>query len=517
MPDSIGQSCLPIYSMNNTGSIRSRIALIHFLIPIVAFSGLYAGIIYTIVKRWLVQPHSYGQGFIIFLFSLYLLWCKKDTLARTQIKPSLIKGSLLLSFGCFMFFIGKVSSTTIIYETSLIFSLMGLTLLLLGGHFFRILATPLILLFFLFPIFDTLLGGHLIVLQKVSAVIASHVLAIFQIPLFRESVVLTMPHTTLNVAPECSGINHLVALAILSIPLGYFARLTWFGRILLFFLSICVGIFANGLRVAFIGLWTYYKEGASVHGPSDFLLVSFVFLFGLASLFLITVIMRKLRIFRLKSNGSNKASDSFSQPIPPKLAITTSFIALFLFSGTALGSQFFTPRPVYLKNDLKNIPKIIGEWRGEDTPKLSFHVPDISPDSKLSRIYRKPDGNALELYVAYFADQKDERDVFNTAFSTIQNTSGTTPTDPLSNETLHLSLWYVIDGNLIRRPYIAKLKTFTNLLLKRRNNAGIIIIAFPETSKMSTQDDTFDNPRLPFEPFLSTVQSYLIINVVPPY
>ena len=96
-------------------------------------------------------------------------------------------------------------------------------------------------------------------------------LQVVGIPAYREGLYLFLPNVTLEVARACSGVNYLVAILALGLPLGYLYLPTVWRRVLLLTMAIGVAAISNSLRVALIGVLSYLEIGSPLHGPGHVL------------------------------------------------------------------------------------------------------------------------------------------------------------------------------------------------------------------------------------------------------
>lgn len=456
------------------------------------FLFLFSDVIFPMVKLWFTEPHFYAHGCVIVIASIFMIWKKKDILAQTSISPATIKGSGLTLLGCLMLYFGELSDTRTVSEFSIIVTLIGVTWLVLGSKFLNILFVPLVFLTFIFPVFPNILGKHITIFQALAAYIASCVLSFSGMSVYYHDHIIHLPHITLNVAESCSGLNQIITLVALGFFLGYTSNKTRLGQIVLILSAIFIGVFANGIRVAFIGWWTYYHRSAALHGPADILLVSFIFLTGSLALIFLSAYLKKsifhneieaderMRIDPVENENGNRLKLSF-------------ILAISIFLITSLSLYLYKPRPVYLKNNLQHISQKIGGWIGKDVIRLGEPFESILTDNAVKRVYKDSYENCINLFIGYFILQNEEKDVFGDYNIFLKDSNNITLTLKNSSEvyvkkirygkednTMHGYAWYVIDGKLITNRFSAKMATLINIFFKRKNNAAIVIITIPK-------------------------------------
>jgi EpsI family protein len=473
-----------VSSLNHSAPLTSNrlVRVIPFFILAALFIVVNFETITLLVKDWFTYSASHGS--LMFLVSVFIVWRKRKYFGQIKLQPNIILGIVLAALGCMMLVSGRMSITPSLEKISLIPTLLGLVLLLGGWNYLRALYVPIFYLIFTMSVFDTILSGQLIYFQRIAAYIATNVLNVLGLPVLRTGQTIALPHITLDVATACSGINHILALVGIAIPLAFITQRTRLRKIVLVLEAFFIGILANGLRVTAIGLWTHFNKNAAVHGPLDIFLASFIFGFGLVALFTLSIIQGKVSLKTVVSNSVKRELSQREQSngrVRP--ALITAALLLFVTGGYLF---LHTTEPVYLNKDQREIPTVIGSWVAEDVYKGGVNSDGIHPDSELRRTYRNPDHGRIHVYVGYFSKQGGERKVFNSEYSSFKSNSNPVNLFQDSNVALTLNhkksdkgsvyFGYIIDGELVSRPYMAKLAMIKNALLNRKSNAGIVII-----------------------------------------
>jgi exosortase len=139
-------------------------------------------------------------------------------------------------------------------RTALVFAIIGCVLFLGGVDILRILAFPLLLLFFMIPLPSIIYNQITLPLQFLASDLAERALSLLGVPVLREGNILELPSQRLSVVEACSGIRSLLSLSFLSLVYGYiFERRTWM-RVALFLSTVPIAIVANAGRVTLTGL-----------------------------------------------------------------------------------------------------------------------------------------------------------------------------------------------------------------------------------------------------------------------
>lgn len=456
-------------------------------LPIVfAFILVYFRTLSWIVGTWSTYQGSHGP--IILAISLYMIWTKRESIRRMERSPSLPFGIALTTAGCLLLISGRLSSLLLLQYLSLIITLLGLVLLLGGTRYLKMLWYPIGYIIFMFPIFSEVLDIFSIHLQNAAAWIAYNILNIAGIAVYRHGQFLEIPFITLEVAKECNGINHIMALVSLAIPLAYWTQRSWAKKVVLIISAFFAGVVANGLRVAIIGLLAVYKPGGPLHGPYDLFYVSFIFFFGMFFLVALSSVLAGKG-----KKGSSNEKPPFPGHTPSDYTSRQVFslvigVAIFLLTGSYL--LFLKPEPVYLARPIEEFPYKVGNWTGRD---VNFTEPPFSyflADNELKRVYLDDKGHEIKLYIGYFTSQVQDREIVHYRFDPLQTNARKIPLDTGSgvinikmsesdemNNRRSIYFWYDINGRVLTDRYAAKTATVIDAFLHRRTNAAIVVIA----------------------------------------
>ena len=266
---------------------------------------VYAPILHYMVLHWKAVD-DYSHGFLIVPLALYFAWERRPQLRRAAIEPSWW-GVLPLFLGTLTLTIGRLGTELMNMRISFVLTLIGLVLLLLGKQVFRVLAFPLLFLFLMVPLPQSLVNAVAFPLQLVAADAAAGVLYLLEIPALREGNIIHLATTQLFVEQACSGLRSLMALVTLGVIFAYFFRKTLVERIIIVLSAIPIAILVNAFRVTLTGVLTHHigQEAASgwIHQTEG------MFTFAIAMLILLTEawILQKIwpRRWRARTSKGN--------------------------------------------------------------------------------------------------------------------------------------------------------------------------------------------------------------------
>jgi exosortase len=261
-----------------TESADRRVAVVRAISVTVLAIGVFAPILYYMALQWKGDA-NYSHGFLVAPLALYFAWERLPRLKRAAIDPTWW-GVVPLLAGAASLIVGRLGVELMSMRIAFVLTLMGIVLLTLGRSQFRILAFPLLFLFMMVPLPQSLVNIVAFPLQLSAAKLAVTSLHALGIPALLEGNIIHLANTQLFVAEACSGLRSLMALGTLGVVFAYFFRKNPIERAVLIASTIPIAILVNAFRVALTGYLThYYGTGAAegaVHQMEGF------FTFGLA-------------------------------------------------------------------------------------------------------------------------------------------------------------------------------------------------------------------------------------------
>jgi len=219
---------------------------------------LYYPVLAKLVRDWWNDP-NFSHGFIVPLFSAFLVWHERERLREIPTRPSWL-GLPIILFGLGILVIGSLGAELFLSRTSLLILIAGLIVYFAGWEFFRALFFPWIFLFLMIPIPAIIFNQITFPLQLLASKLASAILPIFGVPVLREGNVIYLPSMPLQVAEACSGIRSLMSLGTLAIIYAYFLDTNIVRRVILVLAAAPIAVAANALRIVGTGLAVQYWD-----------------------------------------------------------------------------------------------------------------------------------------------------------------------------------------------------------------------------------------------------------------
>lgn len=229
----------------------------------------FAWTFYVFFKRQALHSadamEDWGHAFVVPLISAWAIWQNRAELTARRAStfwPGLLP--LILGIVCYFFFIVGFPNHMFM-GFSMILTLAGLCLLLLGPRVFQVIFLPIAYLVFAVSISEQVIIKITFALQQIAAQGAWLVLRLISalgadFVVFIDGNTLTVGGKALNVAEACSGMRMVVAFMALAGAVGLLTTKVWWQRVALMLLAIPVAVFNNILRVAVLGLLSMWKS-----------------------------------------------------------------------------------------------------------------------------------------------------------------------------------------------------------------------------------------------------------------
>jgi len=217
-----------------------------------------AGIVYYEPMRWLVESWKvnpfYKHGFIVVFFSIALVVFR---IVKSKINPQ--KNNYWIFFlgaSIVLYLIGYKTGINFLKTAPIFFTLLSIAYLL-GDHIpAQSLRFPLLFPIIAIPI--PFLPEFTAFLQFAMAKLSTGLMQVFGYEIVAKGATIYLPNATFVIGAPSSGIQSLVALLTLMIPLIYFTNTSVKKKRLLYLLIIPVAVFGNLLRIVTLFLVGYY-------------------------------------------------------------------------------------------------------------------------------------------------------------------------------------------------------------------------------------------------------------------
>ena len=238
----------------------------------VLFCLLFLNNITDMVSTW-IRDDSWSHGFLIPLFSLYLLHRRRSVILSLQPKPALT-GLVVMVFLIALYIFNIVQLRYAYGEPLLMLAVMAsVVLFLCGWKMMMHLWLPIAYLFFAIPVPTRLYRELTIPLRHIASQFATAFLNIVpHLEATAKGVIIDVVYkgvpleTALDVAEACSGMRLLMAFLALGVAMAYLHERPMWQKIVLLLSTVPIAIVCNIVRVtitAFIHIFigAQYAQG----------------------------------------------------------------------------------------------------------------------------------------------------------------------------------------------------------------------------------------------------------------
>jgi len=453
----------------------------------------YAAPLAGMVERWNGGP-MYSYAYIVPPIALYLLWCRREELRRQPSRPARIAGGIVLGGALTMLVLGQIAALQVVQQVSFVIALAGIVLFLFGMAHFWICAPALAYLLFMVPLWDVFTEPLHWPFQNNSAKLGVALLHVVGIPAYREGTIIALPGVTLEVARQCSGVNYLVAVLALALPLSVLRLQGWGHRVVLVTTATAIAALANGLRVALIGALAHLQIGSPLHGPGHVLHGLFVAGVAYVALFVgLQILEAREQPARMTDHSPDVAPSSH----PMWTARAATGLAVVFWIVALLGTRTMAV-PVALATPLDRLPLQLGTWTIEPLSTADDSQADWNgADSRILRRYRSTDGRTAFVGIWYFESQRQNHEIVNANGSalhrsavprTISIGNGATLTANIVHGDHDIGIfWYELDGVPEASQHAAKLRSLWTALTSRRSNGAVIMLRSPRMGQSEAE------------------------------
>ncbi len=458
-----------------------------------------------LMVTWWSNREEYSHGFLIPLITGYLIWQRSDRLREMPMRGSWL-GVGLAIFGLGLFLLGELSTIYTVVQYGFVFFVMGATWAYIGTAAFRIIAIPLLLLFFMVPFPNFIYNTLSAKLQLLSSEIGVAVIRAFGISVYLEGNVIDLGSYKLQVVEACNGLRYLFPLMTLGVIVAYFYHAALWKRLLIFFSTIPITILMNSFRIGVIGVmvdnWGQSMAEGFLHDFEGW--VIFMACFGI--LFIeMWLLMRLSRDRRPLAEVFGIDPPRPRQPdVPVQVrALPASAIALLVLTAAAVLPAKSLPHRIEdtpQRTLFSAFPLEIEDWRGRSETMETIYLDALKLTDYALINYRHGEQPPVNFYVAYYESQKKGQSAHSPKSCLpgggwVMETFGQRTIDGVSvngapltvNRTLIsygesrqlVYYWFQQRGRLLSNEYLVKWFVFWDALTRNRTDGALVRLIVP--------------------------------------
>ncbi|MSN27155.1 MAG: exosortase [Geobacter sp.] len=255
-------------------------------ILLILLAAIFYPVYPDLYTAWVGTSNSDNSyGILVPFISLYFVWNKKEELKRTVMIPS-TSGLALLTISLLIYLVGYAGGVVFLQRMMIVLSLNGLILYVLGRETYKQLSFPLLFLFFMVPIPESVVNTVSFPLQTYATILSTKIIQWCGIPVYREGHMLYFSQTQLEVAEACSGIRSISALVMLSVIFMSQCKNNKLLKAIIVLSSVLIAFVANLLRVSGTGILAHFFGAVVARGFLHEFSGIAVFAFGLVVMFI---------------------------------------------------------------------------------------------------------------------------------------------------------------------------------------------------------------------------------------
>jgi exosortase len=247
------------------------------IIVVAALLWSYWPSLLTLERVWSEDPR-YSHGYLVPLFSLYLVWTRRVKLNEAGCRPS-FGGLVLVGIGIAMHVGGAATNLDWIDSASLLPTLAGLCVLTRGWMVFKILWPAIAFLMFMIPLPYRVEMGLGVPLQRLATHASTLVLQTVGLPALEEGNTISLSHSKIGIVEACNGLSMLTFFFAISVGLVLVVRRPWVEHALIIAGSVPIALIANVARITTTSLLVdsvgHGIAGVDFHDLAGYLMMPF--------------------------------------------------------------------------------------------------------------------------------------------------------------------------------------------------------------------------------------------------
>ncbi|UCV24742.1 exosortase A [Ferribacterium limneticum] len=355
----------------------------------------YWGTLEAMAQIWW-RSETYAHGLIVPPIALWLIW--RDRQRPVALAPhATLWFAMPLAGFVFLWLLGDLTAVNALTQFAVIGLIVVAIMALVGWPISKVLAFPLLFLFFAVPVGDFLLPR----LMEWTADFTVLALRLTGIPVFREGQNFVIPSGNWSVVEACSGVRYLIASLTVGTLYAYLTYTSLKRRLIFILVSLLVPILANWLRAYMIVMLGHFSGNKLAVG-ADHLIYGWVF-FGIVIVIMFAIGARWAEPIQTAQRVTSAPGSKFQKPLH------TWTIMLILAVVIAAGSLYEMRLRQANTDAVINLalPATAGSWHTE-APAIEWQPRFTNPSAELHSAYRNQDG-WVGLYIAYYQNQNYER------------------------------------------------------------------------------------------------------------
>ncbi len=439
------------------------------------------------------HSETYAHGLVVLPLCAWLVWRSRVRLVGLAPQP-VPWLALPLALGGGAWLLGHMVAVNALMHAALVTMVVVASVALLGWRLARVLAFPLLFLFFAVPVGDFLLPT----LMHYTAEFTVAALRMSGVPVYQEGLHFVIPNGRWSVVEACSGVRYLIASLMVGTLYAYLNYRSLHRRLLFVLVAAIVPIFANWLRAYLIVMLGYLSDNRIAAGV-DHLIYGWVF-FGVVILLMFFIGAR------WREDLDEPAALPGGAPAEPldlrRLWATAALLGVVSAAFPLLAGRLDADVAPFAV-DVPALPAVAG-WESDATALSDFHPHYRGQRGELRQGWRRGD-DSLTLQVSFYARQRPGHELAmwgnqlvgydDKAWMQLTSNADRLPLGadgsarPVrrtvvasadDRRRIHVWEWYWVDGEVVTSMTRVKLLKAVQRLRGRDSNAAYVAIVIEE-------------------------------------
>jgi exosortase D (VPLPA-CTERM-specific) len=318
-------------------------------------------------KRWRFEE-EYGYGFLIVALVPLLLWRRWHVLV-SESGGTRWPGLVIVILAQLCVILAVLGESYFIEQIALVFSIIGIGLIVFGASTIRVFVPITILLLLTIPLPYTLQAMLTIKLQLLSTTFGVALIQLFGVPVYADGNIIDLGTYKLQVAEACSGLRYLLPLTCMSFLIAHLYKAPFWKKAVVVVAAAPLTILLNSFRLAVTAVLvnSYGLEMAEgfFHEFEGWV----VFLTGVLVLGGVILVLEGFRWSRVQIESIMDRSPASEHGVEPFKLTAPFMLAIFVCAGalgvtTAIVSAHQSmPNPV--RESFAGFPRQIDYWTGQ--------------------------------------------------------------------------------------------------------------------------------------------------------
>ena len=369
------------------------------------------------------RSDTFAHAFLVPPISLWLISRKRAELARALVAPSPLWLLPLLG-ACVVWLLAQLAGVHAAAQSALVAMIVFAVPAVLGQAAARVIAFPLLFLFFCVPVGDFLIEP----MMDGTAEFTIAALRLSGIPVYREGLMFVIPSGNWSVVSACSGVRYLIASLMVGTLFAYLNFHSLKRRLLFVALAIVVPVLANWLRAYMIVMLGHLSSNKLAAG-ADHLIYGWIF-FGVVILLMFMIGARFVDAPPATAAQVAPDAATLAQGAPGTWVAALT-VALLLLATQ--GAFAWVDRPGSRAAPALALPAQLGgsgptAWVAGPAPATSWTPAYRNAAAVAAATYRAGDGRDSEaptvgVWVGLFRDQGYERKMITSTNQLVEETA----------------------------------------------------------------------------------------------